>query len=153
VYQKQEARLKSNTPPKDPIVCARVSTVESLGLMVRVQGVVGVRSEVGWWIFARETGVWYGSLETRDRNASKHANRRQIEGGGREMRPAQAAEGRSVGNRGRLLNWEAALLPGWSLSLHSRSVEHRRRAEGRVNAGSKQNDRQHKRSGRQQLER
>lgn len=77
----------------------------------------------------------------------------QIEGGGREMGPAQAAEGRSVGNRGRLLNWEAALLPGWSLSLHSRSVEHRRRAEGCVNAGSKQNDRQHKRSGRQQLER
>jgi len=73
VYREKEAG-KSNAPPKDLILRARVSTVESRELLIRVQGVAEVRSEVGLWIFARETGVWYCSLETQDRNASKHAN-------------------------------------------------------------------------------
>jgi len=148
VYREKEAG-KSNAPPKDLILRARVRTVESIVLSVRVHGTVEVRSEVAWWRCARGTGNWYGSLETRDRNASKHANGRQMEDGGREARPAQAAKGRSVGDRGRTLKWEAALLPGWSWSLklterRAQAAGGRRRVEGRVNAGSKQNNRQHK---------
>jgi hypothetical protein len=130
VYREKEAG-KSNAPPKDLILRARVSTVESIVLSVRVQGIVGVRSEVAWWRCARGTGNWYGSLETRDRNASKHANGREMEDGGREARPAQAAKGRSVGDRGRTLNIvrEPCYRGGRGRS-HSQSVEHRRRVDG-----------------------
>jgi len=73
------------------------------------------------------------------------------------MRPAQAADGRSVGDRGRTLNWEEALLTGgsWSLTLTERRAQAAADGwvYGRVNAGSKQNDRQHVMNGRQQLER
>lgn len=87
--------------------------------MVRVQSIVEVRSEVGRWWCARGTGIWYGSLETRDRNASKHANRRQMEDGGRESRPAQAVEGRSVGDGGRRVYWEGALFTGVVVVAHT----------------------------------
>lgn len=56
MYREKEAG-KSNAPPKDLMLRARVSTVESIGLLIRVQGVVEVRSEVGWWISARGTGI------------------------------------------------------------------------------------------------
>ena len=94
MYREKEAG-KSNAPPKDLILRARASTVESIVLSVRVQGVVEVRSEVAWCRCARGPGKWYGSLETRDRNDSKHANGRQMEDGGRKSRPVQAVESRS----------------------------------------------------------
>ena len=45
MYRDEEAQ-KSNDPPKELIVRARACVVEGMGLLVRVQGELDVRSEV-----------------------------------------------------------------------------------------------------------
>jgi len=64
-----------------------------------------------------------------------------MEAGGREARPAQAVDGRSVGDRARMVDGSLVTRVSWRLTLAERGAQ---AADGRVNAGSKQNDRQHK---------
>ena len=95
------------------------------------------------------------SLETRDRNASKHAidGGRTVAAGRRGQHKQYTVEASEI-ESGCWIGREPGYRGGRGRSLSERRAQAVvGRVGRRVNAGSKQNDRQHKRSGQQQLER